>query len=94
MMSEEEEICCDWCGGEVFDESDLELGKCQMCRVNDCNHYNRDVASYDLQIYDKELTLHMVCMDCEICWEIKHHLSQGIKSKYHHEDLNASDIND
>ena len=93
-MSEEKEICCEWCGGEVWDDSELEMGKCLMCRVNDCHHYNRDVASYDLSIYDKQLILHMVCMDCEICWEVKHNLSQGIKSKYQHENLNASDIND
>ena len=93
-LTADAEPCCEWCGGAVWDASELQNGKCLLCVVNDCNHYNRDVASYDLQIYDKELTLHMVCMDCEICWEIKHHLSQGIKSKYHHEDLNASDIND
>jgi len=90
----DEEVCCEWCGGEVWDASELKNGKCLLCVVNDCNHYNRDVASYDLQIYSRHLTIHMVCLDCEISWDVRYHLEHGIKSKYRHEDLNASDIND
>lgn len=93
-LTADAEPACEWCGGECIDPSELENGKCQLCRVQDCTHYNRDVASYDLQIYSGHLTVHMVCLECEICWDVRYQLDNGNKSKYRHEDLNSRDIND
>jgi len=93
-LTADAEPCCEWCGGEVWDASELQNGKCLLCVVQDCRHFNRDVASYDLQVYDHQLTIYMVCLDCEISWDVRYHLGSGNKSKYRHEDLNASDIND
>ena len=91
-----DEVVCEWCGGEVWEDEDLTDGKCLLCIVQDCRHGNSDIASYDVVLYVNlpHIMMHHVCMDCEICWEVRHDLSEGIKSKYHHEDLNASDIND
>jgi len=37
----DEEVCCEWCGGEVWDASELQNGKCLLCVVQDCRHFNR-----------------------------------------------------
>jgi len=92
--TEDSEPTCDYCGGEVWDVDDLEFGKCKMCIVNACQHIQSEIVSYDLHIthYERHITTHEVCMDCEVCWTVRYQLDNGNKSKLTHEDVNTSDI--
>ena len=91
-MTDEEEINCEYCGGEVWDDSDLQNGKCIMCVVNYCHHRNFDeVDSTRDYVWDK-LIINFVCMDCEVCWTVTHRLDNGIKSKLTHEEINTDDL--
>lgn len=84
------EFICEWCGAEQDCELDLDEGKCLYCVVNECNHSNNDMCSFNV---DRKLVVFdYVCMDCEVCWTETHILDRGTKSKLHHENLNANDI--
>ena len=93
-MSNDDEFECEWCGSDGWLDFELDDGKCKMCIVNDCNHKNVDIVSYDLFLYHKipHIVTHHVCMDCELCWNYDFELVNGKRSKLYHEEVNTSDI--
>jgi len=86
-------IACSHCGGEEWYD-DLVDGKCVSCIVNDCHHSNVEEVDSDREYKEPKITIHYVCMDCEVNWSVSHKLDQGIKSKLTHEDCNECDIDE
>ena len=92
-MSESYYSPCEYCGGEAPTD-ELRDGKCVSCIVNDCNHTNNEEIDQTRGYKSPFLTLHYVCMDCEVCWSVGFKLENGRVGRFEHQECNPSEIND
>jgi len=91
-------LSCEYCGGEDYDASELKLGKCMICIVNDCLH-KEIIREYEgSNHWRARFTIH--CIHCNAFREMRFYFPQAKTNTGHsmtledwdHEEINQGDI--